>query len=192
MPLIKANFILTSVAFLVLFCLLGCEQSRSLPAPLLENSEYELEGRVRRLWGGDSFEFGEVDELHCIMIRGVDTPKPGQQYFDDAKAHLAKLLRKRIARISIVSRDSMMREFADVHSRPKTAGNATLAEYANTPDGIEINVGLSLIQEGLGWYDGMEFEGAEAYKQAELAAREARLGIWVQENPVPPWDFEEY
>ena len=195
-PHFKTKLFLTSAACLILLGLWGCSKSnrKSLPAPLSENSEYELEGRVRRIWGGDSFEFGDVDELHYIMIRGVDTPKPGQKYFDDAKAHITKLVRKRIARISIVGRDSMMREFADVHTRPKNAEDALLApltEYANTPDGIEINVGLSLIQEGFGWYDGMEFDGVQAYKQAHSDARTARIGLWAQDNPIPPWDFEE-
>jgi len=151
-----------------------------MPAPLLGDVEYELEGCVRRIWDADKFEFGELNELHYIVIRGVDTPKPGQPYFDQAKERLTQSVRRRTTRISIVGRDSMMREFADVYSRPK-----------NSEDAIETNVGLDLIEQGLGWYDGLEFEGDEAFKQAELEAREKRVGLWAQDNPVAPWDFEE-
>lgn len=146
----------------------------------MDNQQYELEGRVRRIWGADSFEFGEVNELHYIIIRGVDTPKPGQPFFDEAKELLTKSVRHRITRISIVHRDSMMREYADVHTRDKT------------PDAIETNLGLDLVEQGLAWYSGEEFEGAEALKQAELRAREQRIGLWVQDNPTAPWDFEEF
>jgi len=171
--------------------LVGCEypSPKALPAPLHDKVEYELEGRVRRIWGSDCFEFGQVNELHFIIIRGVDTPKPGQPYFDEAKAHLTKLVRKRIARISIVGRDSMMREFADVYSRPKPPSDTTEAE---APDSIETNVALSLIQHGFGWYDGTEFADGEALEQAELEAREKRIGLWAQDNPIPPWEFEEH
>ena len=79
-----------------------------------------------------------------------------------------------------------MREFADVHTRPKPV------DGAEETDETEINVGLSLIQAGLGWYDGMEFEGAAVFKQAELDAKEKRIGFWVEDNPIPPWDFEEH
>lgn len=184
----QISFSLTLTACLILLGLAGCKRPnpKSLPAPLLDELEYELEGRIGRIWGGDSFEFGDINELHCIMIRGVDTPKPGQKYFDEAKAHLEKLARKRIARISIVDRDTMMREFADVHTRPKPV------DGAEETDETEINVGLSLIQAGLGWYDGMEFEGAAVFKQAELDAKEKRIGLWVEDNPIPPWDFEEH
>lgn len=177
-----------SAVCLIFLGLVGCEDRRlkSLPAPLRGNAEYDLEGRVYRIWGGDNFEFGAVNELHFVMIRGVDTPKPGQPYFDEAKEHLTGLLRRRRTRISIVSRDQMMREFADVFSRPKKS------DSGQTADAIETNVGLNLIQHGMGWYDGMEFEGAEAFKQAELEAREARIGLWAQDNPIPPWEFEEY
>lgn len=170
------------ILILSLVCgLVGCKQHhpKSLPAPLLDNTDYELEGRVRRIWGANSFEFGEVNELHYIVIRGVDTPRPGQPFFDEAKEHLTKSVRHRTTRISVVGRDPLMREFADVYSRPKT------------PDAIETNVALDLIENGLGWYDGAEFDGATALKQAEMDAREKRIGLWVQDNPVAPWDFEE-
>ena len=179
----QKTILLMSIACVVCWGLAGCKQHhpKALPAPLLDNAQYELEGRVRRIWDADSFEFGELNELHYIVIRGVDTPKPGQPYFDQAKEHLIQSVRRRTTRISIVGRDSMMREFADVYSRPK-----------NTPDAIEMNVGLDLIEQGLGWYDGTEFEDDEAFKQAELDAREKRIGLWAQDAPVAPWDFEDY
>ena len=200
LPSIQNNHFLMLTACLIFLGLVGCERPnpKSLPTLLEDNVEYELEGRVRRIWAADRFEFGEVNELHCIMIRGVNTPKPGQQYYDDAKAQLAKLVRQRIARISIVGRDSLMREFADVYSRPKigswneTGGWDETAQSGESPDAIEINVGLNLIQQGLGWYDRTEFEGADVYKQAELEAREAGIGLWAQDNPIPPWDFQEH
>jgi len=196
----QLSFFLTSLVCLVFWVQAGCKQHqpKALPAPLLDNVEYELEGRVRRIWSSDSFEFGEVNELHYIMIRGVDTPKPGQPYFDEAKEHLTKLVRHRITRISVVGRDAMMREFADVHTRPKPVGGAgktadakTTADAGKSADEIEINVGLSLIQQGFGWYDGMDFEGADTLKQAEQKAREERIGLWAQDNPTPPWEFKE-
>lgn len=190
LPYIQNNLFLISTA-LIFLGLAGCKNhTKSLPAPLAVNAEYELEGRVHRIWGGDSFEFGDSNELHYIMIRGVDSPKPGQPYFDEAKEHLIKSISGRTSRLSIVGRDQMMREFADVFSCLKTPEGTSQGK--ETADAIETNIGLNLIQNGFGWYDGMEFEGSEALKQAELEAREKRIGLWAQDNPVAPWDFEEH
>ena len=55
------------------------------------------------------------------------------------------------------------------------------------------DVGLELIKEGLAWaYDHYLPEASPEiqaqYPAAETAARVSRLGLWVDTNPLPPWD----
>ena len=163
---------------------IGCDDTlikKSLPAPLRDDVDhYSMVGRAIRLWGGDNFEFGKVNELHYIVIRGVDTPKPGQPYFAIARNHANRLMLKRKVRIEVYGHDSMKREIADVFVVNEDPADLT----------GDTSVGLELIRMGYGWYDGCEFEGAEAFKQAELDAREKKIGLWEAENPVAPWDFE--
>ncbi len=54
----------------------------------------------------------------------------------------------------------------------------------------DLNVGLELIRQGLGWFDGTEFENSELYQQAELEAKTEKIGLWSEPDPVPPWKFE--
>ena len=157
----------------------GCPDSfmrKSLPAPLRSEEHYTLQGRPRRMWGGDNFEFGNSLELHYIVIRGIDTPKPGQELYGPARSAAWNRIRKRQIRVEVYGKDEMMREIADV--------------YVPQKDGADVNLGLELLRLGWGWYDGNEFELAESYRQAELEAREKKIGIWATENPIAPWAFE--
>lgn len=160
---------------------IGCEPMRhnSFPPPLKDSAERVLEGHVGRIWGGDNFEIREEMELHYILIRGVDTPKVGQDYYDEAFQLFTKSVRGQKTRVEIVGRDELMREFADVFVLPKKESD------------LRKDMGLELIKAGLGWYDGMEFDKAKEYREAEKQAREKKIGLWADPNPVPPWDFEE-
>ena len=174
---IAAKFLGTAITLGIGF-FVGCGPSqKSLPAPLRDPVEQTLEGRVRRIWGGDNFEFGEALELHYILIRGVDSPKPGQKYYKESRDFFTKSVRGQTTRIEIVARDELMREFADVYVLPKKEGD------------VKKDMGLELIKSGLGWYDGMKFDNAEAYRLAEAEAREKKIGLWVEDNPIPPWEF---
>lgn len=170
---------------MLLFCFaVGCTDpvnKKAMPAPLSEEKNYSLTGRVRLLWGGDNFEFGRTEQLRLVLIRGVDTPKEGQPFFLIARSVGYQLMIRNKVRIEVVDRDELKCEIADVF-----VVNEDPADIAG-----DLNVGLELIRRGLGWYDGTEFELAEEYREAEAAAREQRLGLWADENPIPPWEFYE-
>jgi endonuclease YncB( thermonuclease family) len=58
------------------------------------------------------------------------------------------------------------------------------------------DVGLQLIKAGLAWaYDHYLPEASPEiqaqYAAAETAARDSRLGLWVDSNPLPPWEYRK-
>ena len=164
---------------LLIFVAVGCgEPSYStVPAPMVKKPEYELWGNIRRIGGGDNFEFSDASGLHYISVRGVVSPKRGQKfYWKSINAVKALKPTTQPIRVKVVELDESMVEIADVFA-------ADLTE--------EINIGLELIRRGLGWYDGNEFEGAEEYRESEALARKQKLGLWSLDNPVPPWEFEK-
>ncbi len=175
-PRPKYCLILLAVASVV-----GCGESifsRALPAPLRDDVECELIGEIPRARGGDHFEFGDRNELHYILVRGVDCPKYGQEYYSKARHTTMDLTRGKRVRIKIVGRDRMMTEIGDVF----------VIEEGSQDQ--ELNLALELVKAGMGWYDGNEFVGAEALKAAQAVAEENRTGLWEQDDPVAPWDFE--
>lgn len=161
----------------------GCKESvmtKTLPAPIRDNIQYEMDGHVYRVWTGDSFEFGDTEELHCIMLRGIDAPNESHPFFLKSRNTLNGLIRLRKLRIKVVDRDEMMREVADVF----------VVDQFSVEGKEEFNVGLKMIQLGVAWYNGSEFDDAESFRQAQQEAREKRIGLWAQGSPLPQGEFE--
>lgn len=168
---------------LILLTIVGCMKpigGKALPAPIRETVKYEAIGKMRRVWGGDHFEFGDSNQLHYVSIRGVDCPKPGQEFYSESWRTTRKIARGKDVRIEVVDRDESMVEIADVFLVNQDAADI---------EG-DLNLGLELIRLGLGWFDGTEFENSDLFKQAEEEARTKKIGLWSEADPVPPWEFE--
>jgi endonuclease YncB( thermonuclease family) len=177
-----ANGVSWFASMLIFIGVMGCRdsiESKSLPAPIRDEVEYNLIGRIHRVWSADNFEFGDQQELHFILVRGVDCPKLGQAFHSQSRRAARALTNGKDVRIEVVGRDELMTEIADVF---------VSNEDNSTQD--ETNVGLELIKRGLGWYDGNEFEGADVYRLAQEEAKAQKIGLWSLENPVSPAEFE--
>jgi endonuclease YncB( thermonuclease family) len=60
----------------------------------------------------------------------------------------------------------------------------------------KIDINLEQIKLGMAWYykkykGELEQEDRISYVQAEQEAKKGKLGLWLDENPVPPWDFRK-
>lgn len=173
-----ASFILGVFASL----LIGCEgdlidRDKALPAPLPAKLPYEFHGKLYRVWGGDYFDMRKDGMLRYVCLQGIDTPKPGQPFYNKARDELREIVGGRELRVVVTHLDDSKVAFAKawLPTAPQEAA--------------ELDVGLELLKRGFGWYDGNEFEGDEEYQLAEANARRAKLGLWSQPDPVPPWNF---
>ena len=167
-------------AGLVLYLVVGRDDQllinySAVPAGVRAESSAHLSGYLGRVWGGDNFEFGDASDLHYFFITGVDCPEPGQPFYKESKAFLEKNYRHKILEFTIDGYDDWKRE----------SGHAIYVDEK----GRSIDVGLSLIENGLAWYDGNEFEGAQAYRAAFENAKREKIGLWAQPDPTPPWEF---
>jgi len=53
---------------------------------------------------------------------------------------------------------------------------------------------LEQIEAGMAWHykyyqDDQTEKDRQLYAAAEIAARATNVGLWIDPNPVPPWDF---
>lgn len=161
----------------------GCIKTiadKTLPAPISDKVPYEMNGRIRRVSGGDNFEFVKSNRIHFVIIRGIDSPKAGQDFYQQAAQATRNMTRNKDVRIKVVDRDESMIEIAEVF--------VIQGDVADIQD--DLNVGLELMRRGLAWFDGTELEDSELYRQAELEARSKKIGLWSEADPVPPWEFE--
>ncbi len=60
----------------------------------------------------------------------------------------------------------------------------------------DLDVNLEQIKRGLAWHytkykKEQPLEDRLSYLHAEEYARESRVGLWVEPNPTPPWDWRK-
>lgn len=105
--------------------------------------------------------------------------KTGQPYAEDAfRALSTKILHEQV-RVEI--RDVLVLKNGD---------NAGLAVAVVLLDGRNIN--LEMLSEGWGWVYRKSMHSVDfpQYLAAERQARARKNGLWLQDNPVPPWHFQ--
>jgi endonuclease YncB( thermonuclease family) len=166
----------------VQFCVLliafwGCDSDRSrVPVPLTETPPFSYQGAVKRIWGGDNFEIEENDRLHFAYMRGIDAPESGQFGHEAAIDLIDKLAKSGTVKIDVINRDQWKRE---------------VCEMTFVVAGKEIDPAMELLEKGLAWFDHSESPRSQRYRDAEAKARDAKIGIWSQPDPVPPWEYWE-
>lgn len=163
----------------ILIFVAGCKDAvlnKTLPAPLRDKIAYEMDGNAFRTWRGNQFEFGNPYELHCIVIRGIAVPQSGQPGIERSRDRLHHLLERKQIRVSVVARDELMREIADVYLiDPEPVGKPEKGE----------NIAIKMIALGFAWYDGSQFEGAAEIREAQEIARDGKVGFWAEAGVIP-------
>lgn len=135
-----------------------------------------LEAVVVGVTDGDTLTVLDANEVrHKVRLAGIDAPERRQAFGTRARQALAAAVFRKAVTVNWNKRDRYGRLIGKV-----LAG--------------ERDVGLSLIQAGLAWhYKAYEREQSatdrQVYGDAELEARERRVGLWADVAPVPPWAF---
>ena len=136
----------------------------------------ELSGKVVRVADGDTITVLDPgNKQHKIRLMGIDAPEKGQAFGNVSRESLASLVSGRNVVVEWHKRDRYGRLVGQV--------------FADSHD-----VGLFQIERGMAWhYKAYEREqrpdDAQAYAQAETAAKAARRGLWADPSPVPPWEL---
>lgn len=104
-----------------------------------------------------------------VRLEGIDCPELQQEYGDSAKLATVVLCFKKRVRVEKVGVDGYGRTLAYV--------------YVDT-----LCVNKELIRLGLAWHYA-EFNDNPELAQLEVDARNNKVGLWKQTDPVSPWDF---
>jgi endonuclease YncB( thermonuclease family) len=101
-----------------------------------------------------------------VRLVDIDAPETGQPYGDAATEALRSLALKRRATLDIVA--------TDVYGRK--LGRLAVGALA---------VNAELVRRGYAWASSREAD--DAMRDLQDAARLARLGLWQDADPTPPW-----
>lgn len=130
----------------------------------------DLVGKVVGVSDGDTLTLLVGEKLQeKIRLAKIDAPESKQPFGQKAKQALSDKVFGRQVRVVYKERDQYQRIIGTVWL-----------------EGREIN--LEMIKAGLAWHY-RTYDQTLAYAEAEAAARQAKLGLWTDRSPVPPWEF---
>lgn len=110
-----------------------------------------------------------------VRIVGIDAPERRQPFGERSRQNLSKLAFQKNVIADCPKKDRYRRDLCQV-----------------MVDGQD--VGLRQITDGLAWWyrkyaHEQTLADQAAYEQAEMMARNGRLGLWVDADAVPPWEW---
>lgn len=136
-------------------------------------SQSEVSGKVIKIVDGDTYDI-LLDNLTTKRIRmeGIDAPERGMPFYKVSKDYLGSLCFGQVVRIEQTSTDRYGRTIAKTFSA----------------NGSEL--GLLMVEAGYAWHF-KKYSSDIQLANAEIEAQTKRLGLWVDENPIAPWEFRK-
>ena len=130
----------------------------------------ELKGKVTSVVDGNTIIVTtSTQETYKILLHGIDSPDPGQEYAEQAKKFLERLLLTKAVTILMHGKDRYGNRIGDIHI-----------------DGT-INPQKELVKAGLAWTS--EKNPVEELESIKEEARLSGRGLWGEKAPTPPWVF---
>jgi endonuclease YncB( thermonuclease family) len=171
-----------SMPLIVLILIAGASCTRRAPSqPIIKRQEKltksESPATTNRVIGvhdGDTITvIDEKNAEHKIRLAAIDAPEIGMPSSKASKEYLSKLVFGKYV--------EMRGDKTDRYGR-----------WVRTIYVDNLDVNLEQIKNGLAWhYKKYEKEqtslGRSAYSDAELDARKKNIGIWSENDPMPPW-----
>ena len=142
-------------------------------------------GRVVGISDGDTITVLDADKKqHKIRINGIDAPEKGQAFGERSRQSLAQMAHGKDAGLECHKTDRFGREICKVWVQPLDCPRC----------GKTLDVGLAQISVGLAWWyrryaNEQSAEDRGRYKSEEEVARLRKRGLWVDDAPVPPWEW---
>ena len=119
-----------------------------------------------------------------IRLLAIDTPELKQNFGHESFFYLNKIL----------SGKSVMIISSPDKNKPYTLGYYKRIIGKVVLNGKDIN--LEMIKKGMAWHfkkykKNQPIGERHSYNIAENEAREKKIGLWFEENPLPPWKWRK-
>ena len=131
-----------------------------------------VNGEVVQVQDGDTLTVKtERNRLHKVRLADIDAPEMGQPFGKSARRLATDLALEKTVRVNYTFKDKYDRLIGEVF----------------LPDGILLNE--EMLKAGLAWHYRVKHPHSSFLEKLEYKAWKKNLGLWVQETPVPPWEF---
>ncbi len=133
--------------------------------------EKEIQGTVIKIKDGDTIDVLFDGKPLTIRFAHVDCPEKKQPFGTVAKQFTA---------------DKCFGQIVTIQNENKYDRNKRLICVVINEQGENVN--KELIKAGLAWHY-KKYSSDNAYSEIEVIARESKVGLWVDNNVIPPWDW---
>ena len=128
-------------------------------------------GKVVGISDGDTITVLHGGRGEAIRLDGIDAPERKQPFSAAAKKHLSDLVFQKTVRVEMKSKDRYQRSVGVIW----------------LPDGRNVN--QEMVRAGYAWWYRRYAPRDRKLDALEAEAREARRGLWEEEEPTAPWIF---
>jgi endonuclease YncB( thermonuclease family) len=135
-------------------------------------------GRVIGIADGDTLTILEAGtKQHKIRLAGIDAPERKQPFGTASQKHLSELAFGKEAKADCYKQDKYYRSVCTV-----TVGDQ--------------DIGLEQLNAGMAWWfvryaNEQPLVQRMAYEAAQRAASAKRVGLWQEDNALPPWEWRK-
>lgn len=171
------------IPFFVL--LIGCDHPESkeydrsndnLASESFEREKSNIENgfKVIGIKDGDTFVVLINGNEQVVRFAHIDCPEKKQPFGNKAKQFVSELcFGKYVTLIDDNKFDRDRRLIAEV-----------ILENGS-------NLNKELVKKGLAWHF-KKYSTDISYENLEVLARQSKIGLWADENPMPPWDWRKH
>ncbi len=137
-----------------------------------------IEGKVVSVADGDTVTvLDDQKTQHKIRLLGIDAPEKSQAFGEKSKQSLHGMVHGKVVQVTYDKRDKYGR----------IVGKVLLGSQ---------DICHQQIKLGLAWHykkyqNEQTPEDRDAYSESENTARSQNLGLWVDAQPLAPWDFRK-
>jgi len=138
------------------------------------NAAELIKGRVVGVSDGDTITVLQDNKQYKIRLYGIDTPEKKQDFGQKAKQFTSGLVYRQ--KVTVIPKDK--------------------DRYGRTVGIVYINnkcLNEELIINGLAWVYRKYCNDTDCKRWSlqEAIAREKKLGLWIYDDPVPPWEYRK-
>lgn len=129
-----------------------------------------VRGKVISILDGDTYDM-LINENQTIRVRmeGIDAPERGMPFYKVSKKYLGNLCNGQMVKLKVTKKESEGRVLA----------------FSFLDDGRELS--HEMLKAGLAWHY-IKYNSDLDLATLEMKARNDKLGLWIDNDPMPPWD----
>jgi len=141
--------------------------------PFLISAATEITGKVVKVSDGDTIKvYTGSGKPVTIRLHGIDCPEKKQAFGSVATKFTSDFCFGKEARVVVFEKDRYGRSIGEVFVGDKSLNKA-------------------LVKNGFAWWYRYFANNDKELERLESEARKAKIGLWKDKNPVPPWEFRK-